>query len=78
MVQLDVANELLVERIAGRAKAEGREDDNPESVRKRLQVYSDSTAPVIGFYESRGALAKVDGVGTLDEVFARILAALGK
>ena len=78
VVQLDVANELLVERIAGRAKAEGREDDNPESVRKRLQVYSDSTAPVIGFYESRGVLAKVDGVGTLDEVFARILAALGK
>ena len=78
VVQLDVATELLVERIAGRAKAEGREDDNPESVRKRLQVYSDSTAPVIGFYESRGALAKVDGVGTLDEVFARILAALGK
>lgn len=78
VVQLDVANELLVERIAGRAKAEGREDDNPESVRKRLQVYSDSTAPVIGFYESRGALAKVDGVGTLDEVFARILATLGK
>ena len=78
VVQLDVPTELLVERIAGRAKAEGREDDNPESVRKRLQVYSDSTAPVIGFYESRGALAKVDGVGTLDEVFARILAALGK
>lgn len=78
VVQLDVANELLVERIAGRAKAEGREDDNPESVRKRLQVYSDSTAPVIGFYEGRGSLAKVDGVGSLDEVFARIMAALGK
>jgi len=78
VVQLDVASELLVERIAGRAKAEGREDDNPESVRKRLQVYSDSTAPVIGFYEGRGSLAKVDGVGSLDEVFARIMAALGK
>ena len=78
VVQLDVANELLVERIAGRAKAEGREDDNPESVRKRLQVYTDSTAPVIGFYEGRGSLAKVDGVGSLDEVFARIMAALGK
>lgn len=78
VVQLDVANELLVERIAGRAKAEGREDDNPESVRKRLQVYSDSTAPVIGFYEGRGSLAKVDGVGSLDEVFSRIMAALGK
>lgn len=78
VVQLDVASELLVERIAGRAKAEGREDDNPESVRKRLQVYSDSTAPVVGFYQDRGSLAKVDGVGSLDEVFARIMAALGK
>jgi adenylate kinase len=76
VVQLDVANELLVERIAGRAKAEGREDDNPESVRKRLQVYTDSTAPVIGFYEGRGSLAKVDGVGSLDEVLGRIVAAL--
>jgi adenylate kinase len=78
VVQLDVASELLVERIAGRAKAEGREDDNPESVRKRLQVYSDSTAPVIGFYEGRGSLAKVDGVGGLDEVYGRIMTALGK
>lgn len=76
VVQLDVASELLVERIAGRAKAEGREDDNPESVRKRLQVYTDSTAPVIGFYEARGSLAKVDGVGSLDEVLGRIVAAL--
>ncbi|MBO9881698.1 adenylate kinase [Xanthomonas sp. D-109] len=78
VVQLDVANELLVERIAGRAKAEGREDDNPESVRKRLQVYTDSTAPVIGFYDKRGTLARVDGVGSLDEVLARILAAIGR
>ncbi|MCW4454582.1 adenylate kinase [Flavobacterium sp. MXW15] len=78
VVQLDVATELLVERIAGRAKAEGREDDNPESVRKRLQVYNDSTAPVIGFYEGRGKLARVDGVGSLDEVLSRILAAIGR
>ncbi|KGK56578.1 adenylate kinase [Xanthomonas arboricola] len=78
VVQLDVASELLVERIAGRAKAEGREDDNPESVRKRLQVYTDSTAPVIGFYEQRGKLARVDGVGSLDEVLERISKALGR
>ena len=58
VVQLDVPTELLVERIAGRAKAEGREDDNPESVRKRLQVYNDATAPVIGFYQAKGSLAK--------------------
>ncbi|MCC4597133.1 adenylate kinase [Xanthomonas campestris pv. phormiicola] len=78
VVQLDVATELLVERIAGRAKAEGREDDNPESVRKRLQVYNDSTAPVIGFYDKRGTLARVDGVGSLEDVLARILAAIGR
>ena len=73
VVQLDVGTDLLVERIAGRAQAEGRADDNPESVRKRLQVYNDSTAPVIGFYEGRGTLTRVDGVGTMDEITARIL-----
>ena len=76
VVQLDVATELLVERIAGRAKAEGRADDNPDSVRKRLQVYADQTAPVIDFYRQHGQLTVVDGVGGLDEVFTRILEAI--
>ncbi len=75
-VQLEVPTELLVERIAGRAKAEGRADDNPESVRKRLQVYEDQTAPVIGFYRQHGQLTVVDGVGELDEVFTRIIEAI--
>ena len=76
VVQLDVATELLVERIAGRAKEQGRADDTPEAVRQRLQVYNDSTAPVIDFYAGKGTLARVDGVGALDEVLARILAAI--
>ena len=75
-VQLDVPTDLLVERIAGRAAAEGRADDNPESVRKRLDVYGSQTAPVIEFYRTHGQLKVVDGVGTLDEVFNRILEVL--
>jgi len=75
-VQLDVPVELLVERIAGRAKAEGRADDTPESVRTRLQVYTDLTAPVVDFYRQHGQLTVVDGVGTLDDVFNRILEAV--
>ena len=75
-VQLDVATDLLVERIAGRAAAEGRADDSPESVRTRLKVYDSQTAPVIEFYRTHGQLTVVDGVGTLDEVFTRILEAV--
>lgn len=75
-VQLDVDTEKLVERLAGRAQAEGRADDNPESVRNRLNVYNDLTAPVIDFYRQRGALKVVDGEGTMDEVFTRIVEAI--
>ena len=75
-VQLEVPTELLVERIAGRAAAEGRADDNPESVRKRLDIYDNQTAPVIEFYRQHGQLTVVDGVGSLDEVFTRILEAV--
>jgi len=76
IVQLDVPTELLVERIAGRAAEQGRADDNPESVRQRLQVYNDQTAPVVDFYAGRGTLARVDGVGELNDVEARIRAAI--
>lgn len=75
-VQLEVPTELLVERIAGRAAAEGRADDNPESVRKRLEVYNSQTAPVIEFYRQHGQLTVVDGVGALDDVFNRLVSAL--
>jgi adenylate kinase len=75
-VQLTVDNEQIVERLAGRAKAEGRADDNPDSVRKRLQVYDQQTAPVVEFYRQHGQLTIVDGVGSLDQVFNRIIEAI--
>jgi adenylate kinase len=75
-VQLVVDNEQIIERLAGRAKAEGRSDDTPESVRHRLNVYDEKTAPVVDFYRQHGQLTVVNGVGALDEVFTRIVEAL--
>lgn len=75
-VQLAVDNEQIIERLAGRAQAEGRADDTPESVRHRLNVYDEKTAPVIDYYRQHGQLTVVDGVGSLDEVFTRIVEAI--
>ena len=75
-VKLKVPSELIVERIAGRAAAEGRKDDTPETVRERLRVYSEQTAPVAQHFDAIGRLRTVDGVGDVDVVFKRILAAL--
>ena len=75
-LQLEVDNELLINRLAGRAKAEDRADDSPDAVRYRLQVYDQQTAPVIEFYRAHGQLTMVDGVGSLDEVFNRIIEAI--
>ena len=75
-VQLEVAHELLVGRLSGRAHVEGRADDSPEAVRTRLRVYGEQTAPVVDYYRQQGKLACVQGVGAVDEVFTRILEAI--
>ncbi len=75
-VLLAVPSELIVSRLAGRAQAEGRKDDTPETVRERLRVYAEQTEPVIDFYVRASRLIEVDGVGDVDEVNARILAAI--
>lgn len=55
-----------------------RKDDEPEAIRKRMQVYRDQTAPVIDWYTANGAnLVRVDAIGSLEEVEARVLKALG-
>lgn len=76
VVKFEVPNEVIVGRCEIRYAAEGRADDHPETVRKRLAVYAEQTAPVAGFYQARGRLVVVDGVGLVDEVFQRIVSAL--
>ena len=55
-----------------------RKDDNEETVGNRLKVYTEQTAPLIDYYKNKGVLIEIDGVGAIDEVFARICAALDK
>ncbi len=55
-----------------------RKDDEPETVRNRLKVYSNQTMPLIRYYEGRGLLRSIDGMGDIDAVFNRIVAALEK
>ncbi|HEX7341913.1 MAG TPA: adenylate kinase [Rhodanobacteraceae bacterium] len=76
VVKLDVPSEEIVGRCEIRFKQQGRADDNPDTVRKRLAVYAEQTAPVADWYAARGMLKTVNGVGALDDVFVRILAAL--
>ena len=75
-IQIDVEYEQIAERIANRAAQEGRSDDSAEVVKNRLQVYEEQTAPVVDFFERKGVLSQVYGVGTIDEVFQRIRAVL--
>lgn len=73
---LEVPQDLLVDRLAGRASAEGRKDDNPDTVRARLQVYQEQTAPVAEYYRQRGQMTALDGTGSIDQVQQRLLAAI--
>jgi adenylate kinase len=76
VVKLEVPNQAIIGRCEIRYKAEARADDNPDTVRKRLAIYAEQTAPVADFYAGRGKLQVVDGVGELAEVTARIERAL--
>ncbi|UPG86332.1 adenylate kinase [Luteibacter aegosomatis] len=76
VIKLEVPNEAIVDRCVVRFEKEHRPDDNPETVKKRLAIYADQTAPVAEFYAKRGKLKVVDGVGELADVTARIKAAL--
>ncbi len=73
---LTVDNEAVVQRLLKRGEIEGRTDDNEETIRDRMRVYDNETAPLRDFYHSRGRLTEVDGMGTIEEVGERIREAL--
>ena len=73
-VLIDVPDDLVAERIMGRGQ--GRSDDDPETVRERLQVYHRQTEPLVSFYEDRRLLRRVDGAQDPDAVEADVRAAL--
>jgi adenylate kinase len=76
VVQLTADTDELVRRLAHRAEAEGRADDTPEVIRRRLEVYESQTAPLIDVYAARGLVAMIDGLGEIADVTARIVEAL--
>jgi len=74
---LEADEDELVARLLNRAEEEGRADDNEETIRNRQVVYQRETAPLVAYYpDHRVEIVSVDGLGSIDEVFARIVRAL--
>ena len=76
VVELTADTDEVVTRLLKRAVEQGRPDDTEVVIRRRLEVYAEQTAPLASIYGSRGLLVQVDGIGALDEVTERIMAAL--
>ena len=72
MIELDVPEDELMKRLILRGKQSGRSDDNEETIKKRLNVYHNQTAPLIEWYEKEGIHHHINGLGELDRIFADI------
>ena len=75
---LDVTDQEIMSRLDGRRSTESRPDDAPEAVARRLRAYREQTAPVLDWYEARGGVHRIPGMGTVDEIAGRIRKALGQ
>ncbi|MDQ0709652.1 MULTISPECIES: adenylate kinase [Arthrobacter] len=78
VLQLTADDEELVTRLLGRALETGRSDDNETVIRHRLDLYHEQTEAVVGKYAERGILRRVDGIGAIDEVTDRVMAAIAE
>ena len=72
VISLRVPEDELVRRLVERGRSSGRSDDNEDTIRNRLRVYAEHTAPLLDFYRGRDILVEVDGTGPVPEVTMRI------
>jgi adenylate kinase len=73
MISLDVKRQELIERLLKRGQDHGRSDDNLETIENRIKVYEDQTTPVMEYYDRQGKARKIDGIGSIGEIFERIV-----
>ena len=78
VLNLQVPEEMLIERLLNRGKISGRSDDNIETIRKRLDVYANETAPLVDFFTRKNVLHNVVGTGTIEEIALRIVPIVDK
>lgn len=77
MLALEVEEEELVKRLLGRGATSGRPDDKSEEVvRKRIREYENKTAPLKEYYEGQGKLRRINGMGSIADITARLMKAI--
>jgi adenylate kinase len=74
--EFQLSEEVSIERLLGRAHQEGRPDDTPEAIRKRLALYHEQTEPLVEYYRARGILVGIPAERSVEEVFGQIQQAL--
>ncbi len=78
MLDLEVPEEELMVRLIKRGKDSGRADDNEETIKKRLHVYHSQTAPLIDWYKNEKKYQHINGLGSMEGIFAEICEAVDK
>ena len=78
MLDLEVPEDELMVRLIKRGKDSGRADDNEETIKKRLHVYHSQTSPLIDWYKNEKKYQHINGLGTMDGIFADICEAVDK
>jgi adenylate kinase len=78
LIMLDVSDQEIVKRITSRGKSSGRTDDLDESIiQNRISVYKSETTPVFNYYQEKGKSVKINGMGSVDDIFQRLVELIG-